>query len=451
MIKRIKNLEKHNINVLFNVIMAFVIKGGALFVSLFTIPAYMKYFDNQILLGVWFTILSVLSWILTFDLGIGNGLRNRLVDTFVAKDYKKAKEYISSAYIIIILCALFFAIIGYILFPYINWNIIFNISENYISSKVLLKTVMILFLGILIQFVLRLITSILYAMQNSFVPSLLNLFSSVLLLLFVLNATSISAEHNIIMLAYVNIITANIPLLVATIVVFITRLRNCLPNFRLFRKRYAADVLTLGGVFFWLQIMGMILSCTNEYLITWFLNPYMVVDYQIYNKVFTLGGMLVALAITPIWSAVAKAKAENNYRWIRKLNNRLMLLGVLGICLEIILVPFVQMIMNIWLGDNSIKVNYFYAIIFSIAGSIFLWTNIIVNMANGLGELRIQLIFITIGALSNIPIAFLGAKLFDSYIAIVIANIISLAPFCVIQTIWFNRFIKKKILQLRRF
>lgn len=448
MLNEIRKLEKRNLDILINVIMAFVIKGGALFVSIFTIPAYMRYFDNRVLLGVWFTILSVLSWILNFDLGIGNGLRNRLVENFVNKDYKKVKEYISSAYIIITLIAMGVALLGYIICPYINWNSFFNIQEKYISTNILLKTVRIVFLGILIQFVLRIITSILYALQRSFVPNLLNLISAIMLLLFVLNATSISAEHNIVMLAYANVITVNLPLLVATIVVFITKLKESLPSVRFFKKEYATDVMKLGGIFFWIQIMGMILFNTNEYLITWFLSPAMVVDYQIYNKIFTLGGVMVSLAMTPIWSAVTKAKVENNYKWIRRLNNKMMLLGVLGICMEIMIVPIMQIIVNFWLGDNAIKVNYLYAIIFAISGSLFLWSSVITSMSNGLGELKVQLIFVTIGALGNIPLAFIGAKMFNSYIAIVIANIISLAPFCIIQPIWFNRFIKKEVRKL---
>lgn len=447
MLIRIRNLGKRNLDILINVIMSFIIKGGALFVSILTIPAYMRYFDNRAVLGVWFTILSVLSWILSFDLGIGNGLRNILVDTLVKKDYQKVKKYISSAYGIITLFAVCIAILGYIISPHINYNSIFNISENYISAIILLKTFRIVFFGILIQFVLRIITSILYALQCSFVPNLLNLLSAVMLLLFVLNSASMSAEHNIVMLAYANLITVNIPLFVATIVVFITKLRKCRPSVRLYKKQYAADVMKLGSVFFVLQIMAMILFNTNEYLITWFIGPGMVVNYQIYSKVFSLGGTLVFLSMTPIWSAVTKAKSENNYKWILKINNKLMLLGALGIGVEIMIIPFIQIIINFWLGDNAIKVNYYYAIIFAIYGSLFIWATVIANMSNGLGELKIQMIFLTIGALGNIPLAFIGAKMFNSYIAIVIANIISLAPFCIIQPIWFNRYIKKKVKQ----
>lgn len=302
-------------------------------------------------------------------------------------------------------------------------------------------------LGILLQFVLRIITSILYALQHSFIPSLLNLITSVVLLLFVLNATSISAEYNIVILAYANVIAANLPLVVATIIIFMTKLRGCQPSIKMFNKQYAADIMKLGGVFFWLQIMAMILFNTNEYLITWFLTPSMVVEYQIYNKVFALGGSLVTLAMTPIWSAVTKAKVENDYKWIGRINKKLMMLGGLGITVEMMIVPFMQIVINVWLGDKAIKVNYFYAITFAIYGSVFLWSSVIASISNGLGELKIQFVFVTLGTLVNIPLSFIGAKLLNSYIAIVIANIISLLPFCIIQPLWFSRFINRKVMK----
>lgn len=446
MLRKIRNIEKQNLSILFNVLIAFVIRGGALFVSLFTLPAYLRYFSNQTLLGMWFTILSVFSWILCFDLGIGNGLRNKLVDTFVNKDNKKTKQYISSAYIIITSFALVALLLGYVMSSFINWNSFFNISQNYLQRPILLQTVRIVFLGIIIQFILRIITSILYALQQSFVPNLLNLASSIILVLFVSNASSSSAEHNIIMLAYANVIAINLPLLVATILVFATKLRDCLPSIKMFNRQYASDIMKLGGIFFLLQIIAMIIYNTNDFLISWFLRPSMVVNYQMYNKIFTLGGTLVSLAMTPIWSAVTKAKVENNYKWIIKLNNRLMLLGVVGICVEMMIVPFLQIILNVWLGARAIKVDYLYAIIFAISGSLLLWATVITQITNGLGKFKIQLIFMTAGAIVNFPLAFIGAKLLNSYIAIVIANIISLTPYCIIQTISFNSFLKKKCL-----
>ena len=93
---RLKGISEKNTIIYKNVIGAFAVKGASLILSLFTMPAYMRFFEDEQILGVWFTLLSVLSWILNFDLGIGNGLRNNLTSALAMGDRNAAKEYISS-------------------------------------------------------------------------------------------------------------------------------------------------------------------------------------------------------------------------------------------------------------------------------------------------------------------------------------------------------------------
>lgn len=86
LVAKYKNADENSRTVLLNVISAFLIKGGALIVTLLTTPAYIRYFNKNSALGLWFTLLSVITWVLNFDLGIGNGLRNKLATTFAKKD-----------------------------------------------------------------------------------------------------------------------------------------------------------------------------------------------------------------------------------------------------------------------------------------------------------------------------------------------------------------------------
>ena len=44
--------------------------------------------------GIWATILSFISWIYYCDLGIGNGLRNKLASTIVIGDKEASKKYL---------------------------------------------------------------------------------------------------------------------------------------------------------------------------------------------------------------------------------------------------------------------------------------------------------------------------------------------------------------------
>ncbi|WP_342547344.1 polysaccharide biosynthesis C-terminal domain-containing protein [Paenibacillus sp. FSL P2-0089] len=440
----IRKTNENNRTILFNTLGAFLVKGGALIISLFTLPAYINYFENQRILGLWFTMLSVLSWILTFDLGIGNGLRNHLVPVITNKNDLMAKKYISSAYLVISAVVLVTVGFSMIVFKWISWNSIFNIPNSIVSEKALYITVCIIFSGIMFQFLLKLISSILYAMQKSALINLLSLLTSIITLTYVSLAKTSDITSNLISMAIVNVLAVNIPLIVVSLIVFYKKLPKCRPNIRFFDRKYANDIMKLGGAFFWVQIMYMIITTTNEFLITWFTGPDRVVEYQIYNKLFTLIGMVFTLALTPIWSAVTKAFAEQRYEWIIKLYKILRILALVAVLCEFGMILILQFGVDIWLGDNTIKVNYFYAVIFALSGSIFIWNGVLSSIANGLGQLKAQTIFFTIGAIIKIPIAWILVMVCDSWIGIVIANIIAMGLYCIVQPISLNKFLKKR-------
>ena len=442
MISRLINTNEKNKQIFYNTIGSFLVKGAALIISLYTMPAYIKYFDNQQILGLWFTIVSVLSWILTFDLGIGNGLRNYLVPALVNNDKVLIKKYISSAYVLIGAFVLFSILFSFFVFRYINWNKVFNISQGVVSKEVLSITVIIVFSGIMLQFLFKLVTSILYAMQKSALNNFLNLLSSIITLVYVLLAKSSDISTNLISLAVVNVLAVNLPLVIVSIIVFTNNLKGCKPEIRYFETKIANNIIKLGGMFFWVQIMYMAITSTNEFLITWLTGSEMVVEYQIYNKLFTLIGTIFMLTLTPIWSAVTKASSEKDYLWIKKLYRLICLMALLGVVCEFSMIPFLQFVIDCWLGNHAIQVNYYYAIIFAISGSLFIWNGVLSSFANGFGELKIQSICFTIGAVSNIPLSILFVALTKTWIGIIIANVIAMSSYCIIQPMWINKYLK---------
>ena len=440
---KLSSMGKNNKIIISNVIGAFSIKGIALLLSMFTMPAYIRYFDNEQVLGLWFTMLSILSWILTFDLGIGNGLRNNLVPVIINKDNIKIKKYISSAYICIGIVVLICIGIGTSIFKLVDWNIVFNISDEVVSKTTLNKAVLIIFSGIMIQFLLKLVTSILYAMQMSALTNFISLLNSIIILLYVLLAKTSSIEYNLISLSVAHVVAVNTPLLLTTIFIFTKKLKGCSPSFKYFESEYAKSIMKLGGIFFWVQIMYMILTTTNEFLITWLVDPKYVVEYQIYNKLFTLIGTFFTLGLTPIWSSVTKAVAEEDYIWVNKLFKILKKLTLIAVCFEFIMIIFFQLGINLWLGENSIDVNYVYALVFAVLGSIFIWNGVLSSIANGFGKLKVQAICFTIGTILKIPIAIILVNITSSWIGIIIANIIAMIPYCILEPLVLNKFLNK--------
>ena len=432
-IKKNMNDEKDK-QVIKNIFWAFLVKGGAIFVSLFTMPVYLKFFNNQVVLGLWFTVLSVMIWILSFDFGIGNGLRNKLVSSFIKGDKKEIKEYISSSYIIIAGIVGITLIFGYAISTFVDWNIVFNISKNTISEDTMLFTVRYVFIGIMLQFLLRLISYILYAMQKSALTNLLALITSIMQLIFILIAPRYDIETNLIMISIAYLVCINLPLVICTVLVFNTELKGCAPSVKYFNINKAKSVLSIGFVFFWNQIMYMIITVTNEFFITKFSGPEFVVEYSVYNKLFTLVGSLFLLALTPMWSAITKAFNEKDLAWLSKTYRRLNYMVILAIGCEILIIPFLQFIINIWLGNNVITVKFVFATIFALYGSVFVYQSVLSTIACGMGKIKIQAVCYTIAVISKFIIIYFGMKIFNSWIVIIIANIIILLPYCFIES-----------------
>ena len=193
----------HNRSLIYNIIGTFAVKGGTMLLSLISMPLYMNYFENNILLGVWFTMHTVLSWILVFDLGIGNGLRNHLTTALAQNDRDNARAYISSAYIMFgaFVAALSLLVLG--LSHVVSWNSILNVPEHVIHPADLHRGVNITLVGIIFSFILRLINPVLYALQKSALPNFLAFVGSLLQVAFLYFYTAEKGDlgHNFIILA----------------------------------------------------------------------------------------------------------------------------------------------------------------------------------------------------------------------------------------------------------
>lgn len=441
-INQIKILYSNNRRILINVLGSFLVKGGAMIISLFALPAYLNYFNNQTVLGLWFTILSVLNWVLSFDLGLGNGLRNKLTSALAKNEILKAKYYISSSYILIGCFSAITSLLSYFIFPYINWNGIFNISRSIVDEETILYCVRIVFIGIMIQFFLKLINSILYALLKPALNNFLALLSNVIILIFVLSAHKTDYKSGLITLAYVNVIAVNIPLLLANLFVFKTSLKEAKPKISYYNKAYAKSILSIGLAFFFLQFASILIGNTNEFLISSFIDPKYVVEYQPYNKLFSLFITLYNLALVPLWSEVTKAKAENNIEWIINLHALLCKIALISGILLILIIPTLPFIVKLWLG-STFNVHLSYSFTFVIYTILMLWNGANCSIANGLGLLKAQLIFLVLGAIINIPLAHWFASSSNIWISIIVANIISLLPICITQPIYLRNEFKK--------
>lgn len=422
-------MHQENQKIILNILGAFSVKGGALIVNLMTMPAYIKYFQNQTVIGIWYTIVAVLNWMLVFDLGLGNGLRNQLPRALQSKNKAKIRSLISTTYISMSAFAAILMVLGYLIIPQLNWNRLLNADSNLIDNQVLINCVLIVFLGITIQFVVKIVSSILFALQYSAVVNFIALCSSLIILLGLKLMPSSSLEANLYKMSILNVLAMTVPSAIATAVVFWKMLNGCFPSISFFETRLVKSILGIGIILLWLQLVFMVISATNEYLISVLAGPQYVVDYQAYYKVFNTGAALVSLAITPIWSAVTKAQVEKNYVWIIRIYKSFLLIAVASVFVELFIIPFLQPFMNIWIGRGKIQVNNLYGVIFVVFSVLTILHNVNTSIGNGISYFKVQVIWMTFAAIVDIPLAIIMVRISGSWIGVVIANIIALLPY----------------------
>ena len=411
-------------------------------ISVILLPLYLSFFQEQSILGIWYTILSVLNWIVFFDLGLGQGLRNQLPKAIINKDKALEKKLISTTYFIMIGVIVILCVVGFVVIPKVNLYGIFNIDNTLISYNVLERSVEIVFVGIMAQLVLKIVTFILFAMQKSAVVNFLALITNVIILLCLLIVPSRDIESNLITMSWINVVAVNVPYIVCTILIFTKgELKGAGPSLKAFSKKYVKQIFNVGISLLWLQIVFMIVSSTNEFLISYLTELRYVVEYQAYYQVFKTAAIVVALALTPIWSAVTKAQIEKNYKWIKKVYY--VFLGISALCLlgEICLIPILQWGMNIWLGENTIIVKPIFAVIFALSSTLFVLHNVNTSIGNGLSFFKVQMIWMTVAAVVFIPCAALFVQVFHSWIGVVFASIVAMLPYEVLSPIFTLRYL----------
>lgn len=449
MIKRIKAFlsDKDERNLIINIMLAFFVKGASLIVSMISLPLYIKYFDDNATLGVWYTLLSVISWISVCDLGLGSGLRNRLTEALAKGERDTAKKYVSSTYAAMSVIILPIILIAAVAFLFVDFNSLLNISRDVVDEGTLRGSIIILFAGVCISFVLKGIYSVIYAIQKSSITNILTLISSVIPVIFVLFYNGESVAENLTVLSVVHVIAINLPLIAATVVIFSSKRFSFMsPTLKVCEKKCAFDMLGFGLQFFFAQIFLLLLLSTNEFYITTFFAPEYTVEYSIYYKLFTVVGSLFMLALTPLWSKVTKDYAEKKYRKIQRTNRFLYLMAGLAALMQFVMVLMLQWIINVWLGADAITVDYTVALAFATFGSLYIFNVVLTTMANGIGDLKTQMIFYGAFAALKIPAIIIMKELFSAtWSFIVIYNCIALLVFCAVQLVWCELKIKKII------
>ena len=408
-----------------NISGSLVVKVLVLAVGLFTYPLYVKYFSNlspisvngsdttygAIALGAWLVILQILSWVLTFDIGIGNGLKNKIVEAINENRRDDVRRYVSCSYVTNFVIVLVLIVVGVKVIDYINFNSLLNISSEVIPLHSLQGAFKLAYISICLEFFFKIVLNIYQALQKEVVASSMSLISTILLLIFVSVVKMESMGEALIAVSAFYIFSINVPLIVLTIILFTTTFKDCKPSPKYWSFPVARSIITLGGLYFIIQILLLIINSTNKVIISSSYGAATVTDYEPYLKIFSALTAIGSAISLPMWTLVLRADVRKDFDWMKK--SRKMILGflILFIAAAAILAASLQIIFDLWLGDATIKVNYFKAVMFALWSVTTIASYFASAYSNGLKLLKPQLIIYGVGAVVKIPVFFLINKL----------------------------------------
>lgn len=389
-------------NVKKNVISIFIIRGCSIVVSFLYVPLLLHSLDD-INYGIWLTLTSILSWISFFDIGIGNGLRNKLADALAKNDFFRGKCYVSTAYICISVISILLALMFFLSCNFVSWKEIINaqtLSEE--ESTILVQIVALAFC---LNFVFGLINLILYATQKSAYSSFCGFVSQLISYIIVLVLVKCYAVNSLIVLGSVVSFVPPIVLLIISVVLFNSSLRKISPSFRCYRYNYIKEILSLGVKFFVIQICTLVLFQANNLIITHTVGNVDVVIYNVSYKYMHVIVMLFTLIMVPMWSATTDAYSKGDMTWIKNINQRIVRIALGFIVLGFIMFIISPFVYSIWLGDPSMKISYLTTFLLYLYCSLNVVYSAYGHMLNGMSKLKVQLIVTTISAILYIPIS----------------------------------------------
>jgi len=375
-----------------NILFSGLLKIISLSASFLIVPLTLHYLDNESY-GIWMTISSMAFWIFTFDIGLGNGMRNYLTAAISQNDSEAAQKYTSTTFLLLSIIAAIICVIAIPLIMLLDFNQILNTVA--MKNQQLQMVIIMALILTLINFVVKNIGYIYIALQKYAINDLLTVGGSVMALTLIYILTN-TTEGNLFYVVFTFMAMPVIVFLVGSIPLFI-KYPHLRPSYQYLDINFSKNVVSKGLGFFVIQITScLVIFGGSNLFISHFQGPEAVTTYNIAYKLFNLLIIFYTIIIAPMWNAYTDAYVKKDWIWIRRTFNKALLIWGLTILAGIVMLLICEPFYTIWVGPTitvpfSVSVAVYLFVIF------FNLNNCVTYLLNGLNTIRIQIYTSVIG------------------------------------------------------
>jgi O-antigen/teichoic acid export membrane protein len=422
-----------------NVAVSLISKVVSIGVSFLVVPLTLT-FITQEEYAVWIILSSTIAWFSFFDLGLGNGLRNKLSESLALQDIPQANIWVSSTFFAMSCIALILLIALSVSIEVLYCQSIFNvhsISER--GLKIVLHVIVVLFC---FDFLTKIFTNVLQAMQRHYLTDILSIVSQVLGLILIYALLHLT-EGSLLKLCLVYAGKSPFVLGLASIIMFATSLKYLKPKWSAIQIKQAWPLLSLGFKFFLIQIFYLIVNQGSVMLITHFLGPKYVTEYSLALRYMTIPTMLFTMVLTPYITAFNEAFVKGENEWIIATMAKLRKLWMVMLAMIIGLVLIYPWFFHVWVGEE-ISISYSLIIALALQSIAVTWGIQYSLFLNGIGKVSLQLYVLLGQAVIFISFAILLFSMQMGTLSTVLAQVLVTVLSNLIMYIQYKKVISKQ-------
>jgi O-antigen/teichoic acid export membrane protein len=387
---------------------ALVVRGTSTVVGLASIPFIASYLGVE-RLGMWLMLTTILGWAAYGDFGVALSLTNALAGADGRQDAAEASELTSSAYFLLAILAAAVGVVFGFAYPHISWARVFNVS----TAEAQLEAGPAMLAG-MVYVVLRLFLSVsgqIYAaLQEGYIYLWWTLIGTVSSLVGLVIAIFLRAPLPTLVGVYFGGLLVGD--LLATIYLLVWRHQYLRPTIQSFRWHRVRHLLSRGTAFWLASVSAVLFLQMDLVLVDQLFGAASAATYGTALKLVTLIGAVHTAFIHPLWPSYSEALASGDVGWIQRTftgSIRFSLLWAVPVSIAYLALGTSTVSALVHSQVQTVGIGLILVLLLSELINVV--ARCISTLLNGLGTLRSQIAFVPIGAIVNLGLSLIFARI----------------------------------------
>jgi O-antigen/teichoic acid export membrane protein len=330
---------------------AVICKGLVLALNAVSVPIAVRYLGSE-QFGVWVTISTTLAVLIVLDLGIAGAMTNYISESYALDDKELAGRYATTGLFVMVLIALGLGAAGGVLWPYVHWGDLFRLPDA-ANDRLISHAVAAAYVVFLVGLPAGLAAKFLGGYQE---VKTANVFAAIGAGANLLAVVTITRLHGNLVWLVIGSSGATVGTnLVCLLWLFIWHKPWLMPTFDRCHISLIRPLVQTGVGLFILQVAGLAVFNTDNFIIAHFLGPAQVTPYSITLKLVGYTAAIQTIMTPALWPAYAEAWARGDLRWIRRTLGLMTLASVGAACVGcIILIIWGKSLIRLWAGAAAV-------------------------------------------------------------------------------------------------